>query len=707
MRARHDAPRLGVIGAGLIIVVALLVGVVGYAAYQEEVRSIHAARFAELRLIGDLKTEQVLDWRNERLGDIAVGSAVAFGGVDLADFANDPSDAAVRAGFGRYMEAVRRNYDYADAILTAPDGRLLLSLDPVLAELDATTRQLIAQVAASREPTMGDFVRAESSGDVYIDVAAPILDPSGRSIAALLLRIDPTSYVFPLIQSWPTPSESSETLIVRRDGDDVLFLNILRHRSVPALTIREPLSRTDIPAVAAVLGSVGEVRGVDYRGVEVLADVRPIPGTAWFLVVKVDAAEVLAEIDQRGSTILLLGLLAVLLTGGAVGLLFSLRQSSLRGRLLHAERDKASAARLHERMLALARDSFLLLDASGRITDANEAAVAAYGYSREELLRLNIADLRAPESRAALDSDWQAAARAEGALFETTYLRPDGSTFPVEVSSRLIDLDGSEYRVSFARDITVRRATEAQLLRLSRAYATLAATNEAILRSPDESALFESICRIAVEDGGYVGAWVSIVDEPSRRTITVATAGTTDDYVRELMVSTDLAVAEDLGPTGLVLREGRAHYCDDCLGDAAPASWHDLARRSGIRAFAALPLLRGDAPVGVFSLFASKPRVFEAEMRTLLEQMAADVSFALDSFERLAARKRAEEALAAGNAGLAVQLDELRRWNDATLEREERILELKREINDLLASLGQPPRYPSAADDREGTAPDG
>jgi hypothetical protein len=85
----------------------------------------------------------------------------------------------------------------------------------------------------------------------------------------------------------------------------------------------------------------------------------------------------------------------------------------------------------------------------------------------------------------------------------------------------------------------------------------------------------------------------------------------------------------------------------------------------------------------------------------------ADVSFALDVFASDAARRRSEEALAASHAQIAAQLDELRRWNDATLGREERVLEIKREMNDLLAKQGQPPRYPSATDDREGMAPDG
>ncbi len=297
-----------------------------------------------------------------------------------------------------------------------------------------------------------------------------------------------------------------------------------------------------MPAVAAVLGRTGEYEGVDYRGVEVVADLRSIPGTPWFMVAKVDAAELLAEVDARGRTIMLLGLLAVLLAGAAIALGLSLRQSSLQQRLLTSERDRASVARLHERMLALARDNFLLIDASGRIVDVNDAAVATYGYSREELLRLHIADLRAPETHAALEQDWRAAANPEGVLFETIHVRKDGSTFPVEVSSRTIDVDGVPHRQSFVRDISARRAAEAHIRLLTTAYATLAETNQVILRATDESTVFESVCRIAVEIGGYLGAWVGVVDEPSGRVVPVASGGTIDDYIREVMMSTDPAV---------------------------------------------------------------------------------------------------------------------------------------------------------------------
>jgi len=50
-------------------------------------------------------------------------------------------------------------------------------------------------------------------------------------------------------------------------------------------------------------------------------------------------------------------------------------------------------------------------------------------------------------------------------------------------------------------------------------------------------------------------------------------------------------------------------------------------------------------------------------------------------------------------AKLAEQVDDLRRWHDATIGREMRVLDLKHEVNELLGQTGQPPRYPSAESD--------
>jgi PAS domain S-box-containing protein len=136
--------------------------------------------------------------------------------------------------------------------------------------------------------------------------------------------------------------------------------------------------------------------------------------------------------------------------------------------------------RRYELLSENSRDIVLLVDNNGGILEANVAATKAYGYSREELIVRSIRDLRAPGTRG-LAADQMAEADEKGILFESTHLRKDGSTFPVEVSSQGTEIGGSRVLISVIRDITERKRTEEALKESEDRFRTLAnATFEGI-----------------------------------------------------------------------------------------------------------------------------------------------------------------------------------------------------------------------------------
>ena len=110
-----------------------------------------------------------------------------------------------------------------------------------------------------------------------------------------------------------------------------------------------------------------------------------------------------------------------------------------------------------------ARDALLLIDKGGRLLECNDAAVAAYGYTREELLRLTLRALLTAEARPFMKRDLQLAWHAEGHVFETVHLRKDGTAFPVEVSARPITVGQEAFLVSMVRNIAERKRYEARL----------------------------------------------------------------------------------------------------------------------------------------------------------------------------------------------------------------------------------------------------
>lgn len=122
--------------------------------------------------------------------------------------------------------------------------------------------------------------------------------------------------------------------------------------------------------------------------------------------------------------------------------------------------------KVHEILFDNANDIILYLLEDGRILSANKMAIEKYGYTYDELTTMYIQDLRHPS----MDSsyiDQMTLSEYSGIVFEGIHVRKDGSTFPVEVSSKTIILHGDKFRIHIIRDITDRKKIESKILRLA------------------------------------------------------------------------------------------------------------------------------------------------------------------------------------------------------------------------------------------------
>jgi PAS domain S-box-containing protein len=134
-----------------------------------------------------------------------------------------------------------------------------------------------------------------------------------------------------------------------------------------------------------------------------------------------------------------------------------------------AEQALENSEKRYRMLFEKAGDAIFILDASeenpGRIIDANRAAAEMHGYTRDELLQCHIKDLDAPEDAKKISDKIQAILSGQWIKSEIYHVRKDGSTFPVEISAGLVDLEPHQYILAFDRDITERRELEKRLRR--------------------------------------------------------------------------------------------------------------------------------------------------------------------------------------------------------------------------------------------------
>ncbi|HUO94795.1 MAG TPA: GAF domain-containing protein [Steroidobacteraceae bacterium] len=178
--------------------------------------------------------------------------------------------------------------------------------------------------------------------------------------------------------------------------------------------------------------------------------------------------------------------------------------------------------------------------------------------------------------------------------------------------------------------------------RLARIYQALARINQAIVRAKDEAALLEELCTIAVGQGGYVLAWVGLVDAEGYLQ-PLASAGPSKAYAETIRVSVHEQERGGAGPSGQALRSGTHVICNDFLADPLTAPWHALARTMGIRASAAMPLIDEGRVVGLFNVYSDTVGDFGEHEVALLDDMVADISLGLSKLRATAELKRSAE----------------------------------------------------------------
>ena len=286
--------------------------------------------------------------------------------------------------------------------------------------------------------------------------------------------------------------------------------------------------------------------------------------------------------------------------------------------------------------------AIFMLDPQGRVGSWNRGAERITGYTEGDVLGRPYAHFHAPATDPAAADAVAAAARlaqaaASGhAEAEDLLLRKDGSRFWAHVA--ITALHDEEHGVrGFAvvtRDVTERKMSQDKIARLSRIHAVLSGINAAIVRLRSRGELFQEACRIAVEHGNFGMAWIGRL-EPQTMTVTrVALAGSDAEWMA-VEASQPSAGETASGLVGTAIRSRRSAYSNDLAQEPGPGSTRRReALRRGYRSAIVLPLLVGDAVVGHMSLIAREANFFNDDEIKLLDQLAADISFALDHIEK-------------------------------------------------------------------------
>lgn len=465
----------------LFFVMAAAFLALGYVYYLGQIRAASTHEYEKLHAIAELKTKQIQEWRRERMAVLQLLAQSPYFAAAVQEFALRPDAKDLESRLRQRLMTVTHDRRYQDALLVGLDGEILVSAEGGCQELDPSTGQTVKDALSSRRTLVGDFYRCSIDGKIRIDAVAPILGEGDRPVAVLVFRLDPEADLYPLLLSWPIPSRTAETALVRKDGDHALFLNELRHRPGSALKLREPLTNSDLPSVRAVLGKHEHFEGKDYRGVEVLAGVFPILDTPWFMVAKVDKEEMLDEVHREAWLISLLVVMLIILAGVGTGLVFVSRQRLLYANLYRVEKERSETQEELRATLYSIGDAVITTDTGGLVRHMNRVAERLTGWSEADAAGCPLHEvfhIVNEKTREEVENPVQRVLRdgiVVGLANHTVLIAKDGTQHAIADSGAPIrGADGSVLGVVLVfADITEQRGMEEELRNSEEKYRTL------------------------------------------------------------------------------------------------------------------------------------------------------------------------------------------------------------------------------------------
>ncbi len=523
-----------------ILMTTMPILIVSSTAYNRGKRALNDMVIEKLTSIAELKKAQLSNWLQERVVDIGVLSTnksleVSFSNLLYLRKAFRSVERMKESEIGEvyykrlseYLGKLKEKFIYCDEIsmLDIENGEIVMSTaESNIGLLDEDYPYYLDVLGRNGLP-FKDIHYSEYTKRIGMTLFGtmkrtdPItMEETDVINGIVIIRVNTNDAIGSLLQDWPGRGETGETILVRRKGNHLQFLNNTRHLANTALEMSIPVNSITPESFMLDAGEEGIIRGVDHRGVEVLLAFRYIPQLKWGLIVKQDTSEAFKSIMELKNQVITLAMVSVfiiivivlVLAHGITHPISRLVQGAHaigKGNLGHripinsedevgvlasefnnmAEKLEGSYAGLEQKIrertvqlreseeryresINLANDAIFTLAAdSAQIVDLNKRAEELSGYLKNELHDTKIWEIVPEYDREKTRQLWLTINETgSGMLDYVDCQHVDGRLTPTSISASVIEYGKRKTIQWICRDITERKKMELQLIQAER-----------------------------------------------------------------------------------------------------------------------------------------------------------------------------------------------------------------------------------------------
>ncbi|HUW07211.1 MAG TPA: PAS domain S-box protein [Williamwhitmania sp.] len=610
---------------GILTIILVAVTVLVYYNYYSFSNHFKKIVANQLESVAILKANDLSVWRNERLSDAKYLKTNQEFHKLVSSYLKFSSDTAVRNQLVSFVKQLQTSHQY-DFFLINKTGKVDFAESTNHDKLSSIVSNKAKECIITKKIVFLDFYCNEYTQHAFLGLLIPLNIEGHRQQLdeVAVFRISPLDHLYPTLAKWPTPFLTADIILLRQEGDSMLILNNTKNKIGAALRVRLPITDSIQVKKPSFFTGKGVWIMNGLSGQQYLAYSKKVKGSPWVLVTRIVKQEAYKPLFDR--SILLFIIVAIFIVTIVVTLLlvFHFQKSKAYRLTLEREQRLWKKENLYSTLLRNVPQKIFFKNKDLVYESCNEHVAADFGISPEEIVGKTDYDLHSTKLAEKFRADdHRIIASGIAEQMEESY-EVDGELRTIIITKTPVkDEQGNATGIlGVFTDITKLKENELQVKRVSRIYNVLSEVNQAIVRFKDLKGLYQRICDIGVTIGEYRNIWIGIYDESKEVLEAVAKAGAFEESIKPCFTSLRISTC----PVARAFKEkksqvGGVNIKVDCSFDIC---------NNGVRSFAYFPIILQDKAIGILGVYVGIDNFFSADELKLLEELAADIAFAID-----------------------------------------------------------------------------
>ncbi len=442
------------------LVVAIIISIAGYLIYNDRKNAIEDELYRHVATIKEIKLAQIEKEQLQRKKAIASFLLLPEIKNDLKTLFTKKQSPALLNNINKWTNEIKYDFEFVSINILNKNADLLYSTDSTHAIFEHFLKHELVVILQKDSSALSNLYLGDNK-KLLQAIISPIKN-ANVIVGYLWTEISFFEYLHPIISYTKQETEDVEYILLKKQSDlGFILRDIQEDNEFKIRTI--PISKQDKNELESFIKTKDFFKDAKFKGSKIFASVNEIPGTDWILLAKINQEKVAESTKNTALLVSIISVLLIILSASITYAIWKRSRLHFLTRTFALRKEKDALTERYTSLTKYANDMILSVDKNGKILEANQKAFDTYGYSTEELLKMELLDLSFDRKKD-VEVIFSSINNPDGILFETNHKRKNGTIIPVEISAKLIKQGDEEILLAIIRDNTERKKLELDLI---------------------------------------------------------------------------------------------------------------------------------------------------------------------------------------------------------------------------------------------------